>query len=279
MAKYITPNIGLSGLYQLAPELSNYYNPKVPYTCKSIRTLEDITRNGESLLEDYYIPLGLNQDSVTKDIQRKATIVGLVTDDNKWIYIPNTYIISMPSQSGIKYTPVSFGATIGPVHDNFDYTGFKSAVNDLVLKYFGVTSEVYIMTTGQTTYLSSSEHANIVRARADKFNQSDYGPSKLQKLTSQVQSFKKTIGILENYIISQNSKLNQDKDLLESNKQEINTLKLELTGKEQQVAILQTENLTAQNTIATLTAKIAELQATIAEKDNIINQLQNNTGP
>ena len=102
------PTIGVAGLYQLRAPFDSQVLDGVQYTCTGVRSIQDLSANGESAFDSVYVPYNLSQDAFNADVTAGASIVTLQAAQGNRIVVPSTYIVGMPDLSGVPY--------IGTIH-------------------------------------------------------------------------------------------------------------------------------------------------------------------
>lgn len=201
MSNRIIPSIGLTGLYKLTTSLDNYYYKDRVYTCKSIRRFEDIINTGEDVFEDYYQPLGLKESDVDKDAANKECIVGLVSEDDRWLFVPSSCIVAMPDQSGIGYTPLALSVTLGAVEDTYDLEPLKYQIRSQVIRFLGHEPQFNVLAIGYTEMLSTAEHESVQKARLLNTQSIDQAVPTVTDLMNNNSQLTVKVAALETYIM------------------------------------------------------------------------------
>ena len=63
-----TPRIGDSGIYKLKEPFNILVTPQATYTCRSIRTINDILATGVLVFDKYYKPFGITEAVYLEDL-------------------------------------------------------------------------------------------------------------------------------------------------------------------------------------------------------------------
>ena len=195
-----TPAIGLSGIYKLKTPYDQLVTPKVVYTCRSLRTLNDIFAAGEDPYTTYYKPVGLTEAVYQADAKTNVVIVGLQAGTGEWIYVPESYIVRAPSNNGVKYSSIVLGVSLGAIPDDTNLDGLISLVNQLVLANIGVTPDIKGVVVSQPAFISSEQHTRLVAARKEKISQAEPDPLKIARLTRELETAQTKIAELEKWI-------------------------------------------------------------------------------
>ena len=195
-----TPDIGQSGVYKLVYPFDSLVTPKVVYTCRSLRTINDILAAGEEIFETYYKAIGLTQADYERDAKANVCIVGLQSGTGEWIYVPTSYIETAPNMNGVKYTSLVLGVSLGPLPDKFNLEGLIAIFKDATTVTIGVIPEVKGIVVSQPAILNREEHERLEAARNEKItqNRTDYSRVREQaqlitQLTAKVQALEKYI--------------------------------------------------------------------------------------
>lgn len=194
------PDIGQSGIYKLVYPFDTLVTPKVPYTCRSLRTINDILAAGEEIFETYYKAIGLTQTDYERDAKANVCIVGLQSGTGEWIYVPASYIQSAPTMNGVKYTSLVLGVSLGPLPDKFNLEGLIAIFKDATTATIGVVPEVKGIVVSQPAILSREEHERLDLARTEKItkNRTDYSRVREQEAT--ITRLNAKVQALEKYI-------------------------------------------------------------------------------
>ena len=172
----ITPAIGASGIYVVTTPYT--IRPATTYTCKAIRSFDDIYRLNEDVFALYYEPYGLTLVEFNNDVAAGAVIVTLManeiglevnpSDPKTIIYIPDTYISSFPNGDAIPYSHIVLSASLGALPDYLDVSDTMSDIGNIISEKIGVTPEVNIHKAPMSNVMTSSAHnaAEIARQAA-----------------------------------------------------------------------------------------------------------------
>lgn len=191
-----TPPLNARGVYQLQAPWSA--PSQVIYTCKAIRSFEDIYDLGHDVYEEYYQPMGIDQATFAADAQNNPNIITLIADTTNAselfggaaiIYVPDTYILAYPQMGDVAYMHMALGIDLGPLPDYLDLSFLKTQVANVVSDVIGVVApalvvkEFRIPSTGHVSAaardvleaarlgaitLRTTDHARIAQLEADK---------------------------------------------------------------------------------------------------------------
>lgn len=195
-----TPDIGQSGIYKLVFPFDTLVTPKIVYTCRSLRTINDILAAGEEIFDTYYKSIGLTKTDYERDAKANVCIVGLQSGTGEWIYVPTSYIESAPNMNGVKYTSLVLGVSLGPLPDKFNLEGLIAIFKDATTATIGVTPEVKGIVVSQPAILSREEHDRLTLARTEKITQNRTDYSRVREQTQLITQLNAKIEALEKYI-------------------------------------------------------------------------------
>lgn len=172
----ITPAIGASGIYEVITPYT--IRPATTYTCKAIRSFDDIYRLNEDVFALYYEPYGLTQSQFDADVVEGAVIVTLManeiglevnpSDPKTIIYVPDTYISKFPDGDAVPYSHVVLSASLGALPDYLDVTDTMNDIGNIISDKIGVTPQVNIHKAPLSNVMTSSAHdaAEVARQAA-----------------------------------------------------------------------------------------------------------------
>lgn len=196
----LTPPINVTGLYSLGNPFNQAVTPSTPYTCIAVRKFADIIRKGEVPYDTYYLPWQLTQADYQRDFAANECIVTLRSAAGQFIYVPTSYILSFPNQSGVKYTALALVVELGAIADTTDLTAVRSQISTAVRNVFGIMPTIQQVAYSDSVLKSATDHAAIEAARiaAITDNQTDY--AKYQQALATVLAQSQKIQQLEAYI-------------------------------------------------------------------------------
>jgi len=148
----ILPPIGAKGIYELDAPFTTL--PTVTYTCKAIRTFDDIYKLNRDPFADYYTPLSISQERFELDkangvciITLIANDIGIETDDDSAdtiIYVPSSFILKFPDGNNVIYSHIVLSVSLGPLPDYMELSDVRTDIADLVSAKVGVVPVVSI---------------------------------------------------------------------------------------------------------------------------------------
>ncbi len=158
-----TPPLHASGKWGLASPWAAAND--VTYVCHAIRTFEDIEKMGENVYERYYKPY-ITEGSThgnkvwlfAQERLLRPNIITLISNDNRIIYVPDTFIVSFPDASEFKYNQVVLAVPLGILPDKFDVTHILDAVKDKISTLLGITVTPFTIISSLASNPTLEEH-------------------------------------------------------------------------------------------------------------------------
>lgn len=162
----ITPPIHATGVYSL-------YSPftvslEMIYRCHAVRSFDELVKRGINVFEEYYSPKGLTEKIYKEDAAKGASIVTLISADNEYLYVPNTYIESYPGMAGLRYERKLLMLDLGPLPANFQLNYLLADMQDLVTKAVGVTEDKAKLTFATVPMNGSVSHEDHIQLEATR---------------------------------------------------------------------------------------------------------------
>ena len=162
----IVPNIGASGVYELAAPLDTLILPGQNYTCKAIRKLSDYLSNNEDPKTDIYDKYGLVDPIYSDHVKLDIEIISLQSELGHWLYIPSTHILKYPDANGVLYRSVMIGVSLPSIPVDKDLSFLHTDISNLVADTIGVSSVIKTVETSRPTHVSNSQHIQLTADRA-----------------------------------------------------------------------------------------------------------------
>lgn len=167
----LTPPIRTIGRYVLkTPWVAS--SAKV-YECEAIRSFDDLSQLGVDIYEEFYASQGLINGeeyggvvfSFESERQKDPNIITLRAQDGEYIYVPDTYILSYPNMSGVKYSNMVISANLGPLPDFLDLSALKTELGDFIAQFIGVTPTLNEHRADSTNQPTPVQHDILESAR------------------------------------------------------------------------------------------------------------------
>lgn len=159
-----TPPLNTTGRYELTtPWLA--LSTKI-YTCKAIRTFEDLRVKSIDPFKYAYEPYGATDAVYQSDIQEKAAIITLMAADGEVIYVPDTQIVSYPNMGDYHYRHLVLSISLGAVPDSLSVEWLSEQITEITQLTVGVTPTVKVHEALVRDAVTPLEHEQIQAARA-----------------------------------------------------------------------------------------------------------------
>lgn len=196
----VTPSLGAKGVFILKEPF--YANPSVDYWVSAIRSFQDMQSNPGNFIEDIYIANGLTQENYEQDSLANANIITLMAVNQSPIYVPDTYILSIPSSDIIPYKYFVASVELGAMSASYDLSYILDALKNTTKEYIGVDAVVEAHVLPFDSIVSISQHESIETARkaAILINKTD--KARLLEAENIIEKQKQKIEMLEELVLS-----------------------------------------------------------------------------
>ncbi len=167
----MTPSIRQRGRYTL--KLPWVADPGKIYECEAIRSFDDLAKLNVDVYETFYLPAGLQNGQVYAGVpfsfesekSADANIVTLRSQDGDYIYVPDTYILSLPDMSGVHYDQIVLSMNLGAVPAYLDLSALKTDVGNLAEAMIGKDVTVLEHRAPSTNQPTAANHDVMEAAR------------------------------------------------------------------------------------------------------------------
>lgn len=194
----ITPSIFTTGIFEVKEPFQ--VSEGVEYVVTEVRSFEELLRLGIDIFNDVYAPLGLSNDDFVEDRVKLASLVTLSGNGSPTLFIPDTYITSMPNSTSVPYNHAIISVSLGAVPDTLLLENLKTNIGELVLGELGITPMVKEHVANlNPTYVTNRDHQvaeNQRKARLENntslYNQNsakDIEIAKLQRKIADLEEF------------------------------------------------------------------------------------------
>lgn len=197
---YFTPTIGQAGLYELAGPFHQALTPGVSYTCRSLRTINDVVASGIDVWQVYYEKPGVSIEAYQADLINNVCIVGLQGGVGDWVYVPASHIVRAPELSGVNHSPLMLGVYLGMIDDNVNLDAVTEAIKGAVQAYIGTSADIKPVIVGPSVLLSEEQMLTVARIRAAAMKNKETDFVRAQRLEVENTKLKATVEALNKYI-------------------------------------------------------------------------------
>lgn len=200
MTLFITPELGATGKYKYKAPFDTLGNNQTEFTCISVRTLTECLSVGENPFKKYYQPFGLTEEQYRTDVSQGASIVGLQSTVGTSLYLPNSFLLSYPDVSGVRYVTMVIGADIGAIPETMNLEVLCTEVQDVIYTRLGVMPDVKPVITSQPALISHDDHEKLERVRASTVQENKSLSAQILDLKSQISQLTVQNQAMANYI-------------------------------------------------------------------------------
>lgn len=168
----VTPAIRMRGRYTL--KLPWVADPTKVYECEAIRSFDDLEKVGINVYETFYLPAGLQNGATYAGVpfsfeaerQADINIVTLRSQNGDYLYVPDSYILSIPDMSGVQYSQMILSVNLGALPDYLDLAALKTDVGNRVTAMIGATATVLEHRSPSSNQPTAAQHDVLEAARA-----------------------------------------------------------------------------------------------------------------
>lgn len=159
----ITPPMNAKGLFSL--RLPFAASPTTVYRVSAIRNFEQMVSEGDDPVSLIYTPVGLDNAAYQADLAAGASVIVLMSDTLKPIYVPDTYIDSYPNMGVVPHSWVVASISLGILPDTYDLTRLMQAIKTAVSDDIGVEPTVNIAVAPTTDAITQEQYVQNLNAR------------------------------------------------------------------------------------------------------------------
>lgn len=170
----ITPPLGCKGLFSLRIPFIAQVN--VVYRVGAESTFEEMLTRGLDPMALVYTPVGLSTAAYNADKAAGAAIITLLSDTQKPLYVPDTYIDSYPNMDVVPHSRVVMAADLGMLPDTYDFTRAMTAYGKAISDDIGVVPTIMLCVAPVADAITQGQYVQNVNARnaAIKNRTTDY---------------------------------------------------------------------------------------------------------
>lgn len=161
-----TPPMDCVGRYELQDPWIAL--PTKVYTCKAIRSFQDLRVKNINPYVLAYKPYGSTELAMTEDEKAGACIVSLFSDDGEVIYVPDTRIVSYPNMGDHHYRHMVLSISLGSIHDNISLDWLMAKISEDVTQAIGIDPTIKLHESPVRDVITPEQHERLEAARADK---------------------------------------------------------------------------------------------------------------
>jgi hypothetical protein len=167
----LTPSHRARGVWKLRTPFAVVTD--VEYTCIAIRTFDDMYNDGIDPYKEIYVPVGLSDGvaigtetfSFAQERLLGINIISLADPKGQVYHVPDNYILSYPTTSGILYEHFIMSASLGALPSTIDMTDAQTAMKQSIKDSFGVDATINVHRVSTLTSPTYEEHLELERIR------------------------------------------------------------------------------------------------------------------
>lgn len=195
-----TPPIYATGQWKVIAPFT--VDSQTTYTCKAVRSIEDLEARGVDPFTSFYQPYDITKADYDNDVKNLVNIVTLMSPTAATLYIPDTYIASYPDTTMMPYSHVVISASLGAVPDTLTLDDTLERVNEVVKESTGIDTQARVHIAGVMTQgVDFTTHLSLENQRLQRIkdNQSLY--AQLNEKDNRIQQLNQQIQLLEEIIV------------------------------------------------------------------------------
>lgn len=175
--------------------------PDKVYTVIAQRGFQELIFDNVNIFKDYYEPKGLTEEDYKADLRQDTVLIILYSEAGEVIHVPDTYILSYPSQDVPPYANYVLSAMMGPFRTDYDFSFVSQKVSEIISDCIGVEPKVYIDSVGEATAMDSenADRLEAGRVAAIKCRQTTYAMWLKERADNA--ELRENITVLENEIL------------------------------------------------------------------------------
>lgn len=181
----LLPDIGSSGLYELALPFSTRLIPNTQYVCRAIRKLNEIIAKGIDPYQEYYAPNGLSTPDYETDLNNGVCIVALQAGSGTWVYVPSSYILKFPNTNGVRYTVTALAVSLGAIPDGYNLTPLQGLIDSTVYAALGIHPTFKAIAVSNPAMVPAEDHVRLENARTANVSITEPLAARVARLTAE----------------------------------------------------------------------------------------------
>ena len=130
----------------------------VNYRCAALQLISALVTNGISVFTTYYSPAGISNAQYLTDLANNAAIVTLESVDGPTLYIPSSFIDTMPVELAVPYSRMVISLELGELPDSLVLTQLLNDMQTIANNYVGVVSKPVLHKIQSVNIYSYPEH-------------------------------------------------------------------------------------------------------------------------
>ena len=156
------PQVGITGFYTVKLP---FIIQNVEYTCTNVSLITDLVKNNIDVFNLYFAPIGLTQDDFNTCVNNKDLIVTLTSTDNFILTLPNSYIVSTPSEATVNYRHFVLSIDLSYLPEDVDLKQLDIDLRDVIYSRIGIHGNtiVHKLPNAKKVRISEAEQNELLR--------------------------------------------------------------------------------------------------------------------
>lgn len=163
MSQGIVPKVGDRGTFTLKTPW--VINTNTEFTCHAIRSFTELSKNNINVYNMFYKPKGLSEAIYSTDSSSGVLIVALRSSNGSFIYVPSSYILSIPNMEGYAYARRIVSIELGALPVGLSTDAIRADIADMITNRFGVVPTVREVTLPINEVVTPDNHAALEAGR------------------------------------------------------------------------------------------------------------------
>lgn len=202
-----TPSIGARGQFKLKEPFILESNRI--YYVTAIRSLKDLYDDNIDAFESFYEPLGIDRTKYRADTAMSVNIITLVSDSTDSspkdvVYVPDTYITSMPISDVPPYHRVVMSIDFGLLPESVDLSDLNDRIKTLGTTVIGKEPITDLHLGSYHGVISSEHHRSMEASRQEQVSNQETDLAKRLRTERENEMLIERIRILEQLVIDNN---------------------------------------------------------------------------
>ena len=175
------------------------------YTCKAIRSIDDLEARGVDPYEAFYKPHGISRSAYEQEVTNLANIVTLMSDTQPLVYVPDTYIESYPDVTTVPYRHIVLSMSLGAVPDSLVLDDLTLKIQELVEANIGITGTVAVHQAGTTAKgIEQGTHRTLESNRLARIENNTTDYAKALSAQAELERLREQMATLEQIVLDNN---------------------------------------------------------------------------
>jgi len=194
--KYIIPPINSKGRYTVAPPFDTVFRSDIEYKVIAIRSITELLSEDIDVYSLIYQPVGLTEDDMNEDLTNNVPIITFQSESGTLLYIPASYITSIPLIAGKIFTQKIIAINLGLVPEDLNLDAVVEDVTDYVQSLLGIQPSTEVIDTSQRMLYSYEEYDKYEQKRLSGITNKETFRSKWIKCTQLLEQYKLKVKLL-----------------------------------------------------------------------------------